>query len=398
MHRIWHRDGTLWAPQGTPEVTDRLGWLDIAEKMLENVDDLEGLADEVRAEGYTDVVLCGMGGSSLAPEVFRRSWPDQRMTLHVLDSTHPDVVQAAIDAIDLDKTLFVISSKSGGTIETMSQFKFFHERQSDGAHYVAVTDPGSALAALGREKGFRRVFENDPDIGGRYSALSYFGLVPAALIGVDVRAVLETARGGGRQLPAQRGQLGPVARDRARRAGAQRARQAHVRGRRAAVLVRPLGRAARGRVDRQARPRDPADRRRAAGGSGRLRAGPRVPAHRGRRRGQRGEGRRAAQGRAPDDHGPRRGAGRPRADLLPLGVRDRGRRLGAGDQPVRPAERAGGQGQHGQGARRGAAGRRRGQPRRAAVRDRAAELRGDPRLPAVQRGDGRRRRRACASG
>ena len=194
VHRLWHRDGTLWAPPGTPEVTDRLGWLDIAEKMLENVDDLEGLADEVRAEGYTDVVLCGMGGSSLAPEVFRRSCADQRMTLHVLDSTHPDVVQAAVDAIDLDKTLFVISSKSGGTIETMSQFKFFHERQSDGAHYVAVTDPGTSLAALGREKGFRRVFENDPEIGGRYSALSYFGLVPAALIGVDVRAVLETAQ------------------------------------------------------------------------------------------------------------------------------------------------------------------------------------------------------------
>jgi transaldolase / glucose-6-phosphate isomerase len=193
VHRIWHRDGTLWAPPGTPEVTDRLGWLDIAEKMLDCVDDLEGLADEVRAAGYTDVVLCGMGGSSLAPEVFRRSWADQRMTLHVLDSTHPDVIQATVDAIDLERTLFVISSKSGGTIETMSQFKFFHERQSDGAHYVAVTDPGTTLAALGREKGFRRVFENDPEIGGRYSALSYFGLVPAALIGVDVRAVLETA-------------------------------------------------------------------------------------------------------------------------------------------------------------------------------------------------------------
>ena len=141
VHRMWHRDGTLWAPPGTPEVTDRLGWLDIAEKMLENADDLEGLADEVRAEGYTDVVLCGMGGSSLAPEVFRRSWADQRMTLHVLDSTHPDVVRATLDAIDIDKTLFVISSKSGGTIETMSQFKLFHERQSDGAHYVAVDRP-----------------------------------------------------------------------------------------------------------------------------------------------------------------------------------------------------------------------------------------------------------------
>jgi glucose-6-phosphate isomerase len=115
------------------------------------------------------------------------------MTLHVLDSTHPDVIKATTDALDLGKTLFVISSKSGGTIETLSQFKYFHELQADGAHYAAVTDPGSGLAELGREHGFRRVFENDPDIGGRYSALSYFGLVPAVLIGVDIRAVLEAA-------------------------------------------------------------------------------------------------------------------------------------------------------------------------------------------------------------
>jgi glucose-6-phosphate isomerase/transaldolase len=192
-HRIWQRDGTLWAPEGTPEVTDRLGWLDVHEKMLEQADALEHLAEEVRADGITDVVLCGMGGSSLAPEVFRRSWPDQTLTLHVLDSTHPDQVAAVADALDLDKTLFVVSSKSGGTIETMSQFKLFHARQADGRHYVAVTDPGTSLAKLGAEHGFRRVFENDPDIGGRYSALSYFGLVPAALIGVDVRAVLESA-------------------------------------------------------------------------------------------------------------------------------------------------------------------------------------------------------------
>jgi transaldolase/glucose-6-phosphate isomerase len=193
VHRIWHRDGTLWAPPGTPEVTDRLGWLDISQKMLEQVDDLIAFAEEVRGAGYTDAVLLGMGGSSLAPEVFRRSWAEPTMRLHVLDSTHPDQVQATIDAIDLDKTLFIVSSKSGGTIETMSQFKLFHERQPDGAHFVAVTDPGTSLAKLGAEHGFRRVFENDPEIGGRYSALSYFGLVPAALMGVDVRAVLEAA-------------------------------------------------------------------------------------------------------------------------------------------------------------------------------------------------------------
>jgi transaldolase/glucose-6-phosphate isomerase len=192
-HRIWKRDGTLWAPAGTPEVTDRLGWLNIHEKMLDHVDELEALVAGVRADGYTDVVLCGMGGSSLAPEVFRRSWPEQALRLHVLDSTHPDQVKATLDAIDLDTTLVIVSSKSGGTIETLSHFKLFHSRQPDGAHYVAVTDPGTSLAKLGAEHGFRHVFENDPEIGGRYSALSYFGLVPAALIGVDVRAVLEAA-------------------------------------------------------------------------------------------------------------------------------------------------------------------------------------------------------------
>src|SRR3954452_555603 len=193
VHRIWHRDGTLWAPDGTPEVTDRLGWLDISEKMLENVDDLEAFAAEVREAGYTDAVLLGMGGSSLAPEVFRRSTTGHPMKLHVLDSTHPAQIQSVVDELDLDKTLFIVSSKSGGTIETMSQFKFFHERQPDGAHFVAVTDPGTSLAKLGAEQGFRRVFENDNEIGGRYSALSYFGLVPAALIGADIRAVLEGA-------------------------------------------------------------------------------------------------------------------------------------------------------------------------------------------------------------
>jgi transaldolase / glucose-6-phosphate isomerase len=193
VHRIWHRDGTLWAPAGTPELTDRLGWLDISEKMLDQADDLIAFADDVRRSGITDAVLLGMGGSSLAPEVFRRSWADQKLRLHVLDSTHPDQIKATADTLDLGKTIFIVSSKSGGTIETMSQFKFFHSKQPDGAHFVAVTDPGTSLSKLGAEHGFRRVFENDPEIGGRYSALSYFGLVPAALMGVDIRAVLEAA-------------------------------------------------------------------------------------------------------------------------------------------------------------------------------------------------------------
>jgi glucose-6-phosphate isomerase len=196
IRRIRRRDGTLWAPEGTPEVTDRLGWLDVADRMAEQLDDLTAFVEEVRADGYTDAVLLGMGGSSLAPEVFWRSFGPREgyLRLHVLDSTHPDQVQAVIDAIDLETTLFVVSSKSGGTIETLSQFELFHARQPDGAHFVAVTDPGSGLEELARQHGFRRLFHGDPEIGGRYSALSAFGLVPAALIGADLAAVLDGAR------------------------------------------------------------------------------------------------------------------------------------------------------------------------------------------------------------
>src|SRR5215210_2326501 len=191
--RLWDRDGTLWAPEGTPEVTDRLGWLDIAERLAGEVDDLRAFAAEVRDAGITDAVVLGMGGSSLGPEVLRLSYGDGAIRLHVLDSTHPDQIRSVRDALDLSKTLFIVSSKSGGTIETMSQFKYFHALQEDGAHYVAVTDPGTSLAQLGAQHGFRRVFENDPDIGGRYSVLSYFGLVPAAIAGYDVGAVLASA-------------------------------------------------------------------------------------------------------------------------------------------------------------------------------------------------------------
>ena len=194
VRRLWDRDGTLWAPDGTPEVTDRLGWLDIAERLAAEVDDLLGFAAEVRDAGITDAVLLGMGGSSLGPEVLRRSYGEGAIRLHVLDSTHPDAIRATRDALDLGTTLFIVSSKSGGTIETMSQFKYFHSLQGDGAHYVAVTDPGTSLAKLGAEHGFRRVFENDPNIGGRYSVLSYFGLVPAAIAGYDIRAVVASAR------------------------------------------------------------------------------------------------------------------------------------------------------------------------------------------------------------
>jgi transaldolase / glucose-6-phosphate isomerase len=153
--------------------------------------------EQVKADGFTDAVLLGMGGSSLGPEVIRRSYGEipGALRLHVLDSTDPGAVLDAERAVELDKTLFIVSSKSGGTVETLSHMRYFFERAGgDGQQFVAVTDPGSPLVDLARERGFRKVFEADPEIGGRYSVLSYFGLVPAALAGVSVEALLHRAQ------------------------------------------------------------------------------------------------------------------------------------------------------------------------------------------------------------
>jgi transaldolase / glucose-6-phosphate isomerase len=194
VSRVWEHDEALWGGPG-PEIGNRLGWLDIADRQLDDVDDLVALKDEVVGEGFTHAALLGMGGSSLGPEVIRRSCEGDGLELHVLDSTHPDAVRALESAIDLEKTIFIVSSKSGGTVETLSHMKHFYEATGgNGSQFVAVTDPGSDLVDEGSERGFRRVFENDPDIGGRYSVLSYFGLVPAALMGADVRGLLESAQ------------------------------------------------------------------------------------------------------------------------------------------------------------------------------------------------------------
>jgi len=194
--RVWHKDPSLWGGTlQTPELSDRLGWLTIASRMMDQCGALSEFAAEVKADGLTDVVLCGMGGSSLAPEVLRQSFGEAGgLRLHVLDSTDAGAIRAVEDSLDLDRTLFLISSKSGGTIETLSQYRYFRSRVRDGSHFVAITDPGSSLEKLGADDGFRCVFLNDPDIGGRYSALSYFGLVPAVLAGIDVKALLDTAR------------------------------------------------------------------------------------------------------------------------------------------------------------------------------------------------------------
>lgn len=198
-HRIWSKDASLWGDG--PEIADRLGWLTIGESMREQVAELVAFREECVGDGLTDVALLGMGGSSLAPEVLRRSFDQASgaLALHVLDSTDPGAVLSLERRLDLSKTLFLVSTKSGGTTETLSYFRHFHARVEElvgdeaGSRFAAITDPGSPLVELASEHGFRRTFLNDPNIGGRYSALSYFGLVPAALMGIDVEALLDAA-------------------------------------------------------------------------------------------------------------------------------------------------------------------------------------------------------------
>jgi transaldolase / glucose-6-phosphate isomerase len=194
--RIWARDPTVWKDDpDTPEIRDRLGWLTVGEAMAQQVRTLSAFADEVRTQ-FSRVVLCGMGGSSLAPEVLWRTFgaAPGHPSLSVLDSTDPRAVRQAEQGSDLAKTLFIISSKSGTTQESDSFFRYFWERTGGrGSQFVAITDPGTPLEKLARERGFRRSFLNPPDIGGRYSALSFFGLVPAALTGVDLETLLHRA-------------------------------------------------------------------------------------------------------------------------------------------------------------------------------------------------------------
>ncbi|HTZ05648.1 MAG TPA: hypothetical protein VMB53_07820 [Gaiellaceae bacterium] len=189
IDRIWERDPTTWT--GADEAR-WLGWLDEPSRMRERVRELKEFADGVAADGIDTVVLLGMGGSSLAPEVLRRTFG--ATGFHVLDTTHPAAIRALEATLDLDRTLFVSASKSGSTLETRSHTDYFWERNGHrGDRFAAVTDPGSSLETLARERGFRQVFSGEPTIGGRYSALSPFGIVPAALMGVDVGRLLDAA-------------------------------------------------------------------------------------------------------------------------------------------------------------------------------------------------------------
>jgi transaldolase/glucose-6-phosphate isomerase len=187
VERIWSRDPTVWTGRDEGRW---LGWLDGPARGLEDVDLLLALADAVSGE-IDDVVLLGMGGSSLAPEVLRQTFGGERF--HVLDTTHPAAIRALQSRLDLHRTLFVPASKSGTTLETRSHTEYFWKLAPRGSQWVAITDPGSELAKVARKRQFRAIFSGEPTIGGRYSALSPFGLVPAALLGVDLRRLLERA-------------------------------------------------------------------------------------------------------------------------------------------------------------------------------------------------------------
>ena len=199
--RIWSHDYTVWKPDPT-EIANRLGWLHTADVMVEQVPRLEEFAAAVRAEGIADVLLLGMGGASRAAEVLNNVFARPGMPrLAVLDSTLPEAILAHAGRLGPQSTLFIVATKSGSTIETLSLFRFFYDRAARalgpgeaGDHFVAITDPGGRLEELARTHEFRATFLNDPNVGGRYSALSFFGLLPAALVGVDVKALLERAR------------------------------------------------------------------------------------------------------------------------------------------------------------------------------------------------------------
>ncbi len=210
--RIWEEDTTVWSgddrsfpsdPALAEGIRGRLGWLQVPDWSIGHLSEITEFAEGVRKDGFAHVVVLGMGGSSLCVEVLRDTFGTKAgyPQLLVLDGTHPDQILAVEWACDLRKTLFIVASKSGTTLEPECFYDYFWERLAGvpgnrASHFVAITDPGTPLATLGSERHFRHVFTNPPDIGGRYSALSYFGMVPAALIGVDVGEVLSLASSG----------------------------------------------------------------------------------------------------------------------------------------------------------------------------------------------------------
>lgn len=213
--RIWNCEPEIWTEDeaGRKEITQRLGWLRVVETMAGETGKLREFAEELKEAGFKTAVLIGMGGSSLAPEVFVKTFgvADGFIDLKVADTTAPRTILEIERNLDLSKTLFIVSSKSGGTIEVMSLFKYFRQRMQDtvgegfGSNFIAITDPGTSLGKLASANGFRKTFLNPPDIGGRFSALSYFGLVPASILGMDLDFVLtrslQAVEASGRETP-----------------------------------------------------------------------------------------------------------------------------------------------------------------------------------------------------
>ncbi|MEN3202372.1 MAG: hypothetical protein ABDK87_01405 [Atribacterota bacterium] len=199
--RIWNKDYTLWS-EDPKEITDRLDWLEAPCRMQGMIGILNQLADDVRKTGFTRTVLLGMGGSSLAPLMFSEAFPKEKdsLPLCVLDTTDPEEIRACTD--DPRTTLYIVSTKSGTTLETAVLFRYFYTLlkeigvENPGTHFIAITDPGSPLVREVQRYHFRNIFGNNPNLGGRYSIFSFFGLLPASLLGVDLLALLKEAQKG----------------------------------------------------------------------------------------------------------------------------------------------------------------------------------------------------------
>ncbi|HMS33923.1 MAG TPA: glucose-6-phosphate isomerase [Ignavibacteria bacterium] len=203
VKRIWDKDASVWkdGKEYDALIKNRLGWLSLPASMKSNCGDIDAFVNQVTGEGFTHAVVMGMGGSSMCPEVCRETFGIKEgfLKLFILDSTDVNTINNIEESIDIEKTLFVVSSKSGGTIEVDSFMRYFFNKvkgrkgSEAGNQFIAITDPQTQLESHARENNFRKIFINPPDIGGRYSALSYFGLVPAALIGVDIKRLLKNA-------------------------------------------------------------------------------------------------------------------------------------------------------------------------------------------------------------
>lgn len=205
VERIWNNDYTVWSDSPN-EITNRLGWLHSPEHSKAALAEINRFVEEIRTENFENALLLGMGGSSLAPEVFQNIFgnKDGYLKLSVLDSTDPGAVLNMTKKFDPAKTLYIVSTKSGGTVETISFMKYFYNfvlgklgAEKVAKHFVAITDPGSGLQQMAEDLKFRKIFLNDPNIGGRYSALSLFGIVPAALVGIDAGKILARAESAG---------------------------------------------------------------------------------------------------------------------------------------------------------------------------------------------------------